>query len=52
MSKLRPPASALAVLAAFALAPAAASAGLHVDTYRGSHCHPSHFDGETDGRSQ
>ena len=48
MPTLRLPVPALAVLAAFALAPTAASAGLHVDTYRGSHCHPSHFDGETE----
>jgi hypothetical protein len=48
MSRRRLPVSALLALAALALAPAAASAGLHVDTYRGSHCNPSHFNGETE----
>lgn len=45
---LRLPVPAVAVLGALALAPDAASAGLHVDTFRGSHCHPSHFNGETE----
>lgn len=48
LPKLRRPVPALAVLAPFALAPTAVSASLHVDTDRGSHCHPSPFGGETE----
>lgn len=39
---------ALLAFAALALAPAVASAGLQVDSYHGSHCHASHFNGETE----
>jgi hypothetical protein len=44
------PAVALAVLAAGALAPGAAplAALTGVEVFRGSHCHPSHFNGETE----
>lgn len=56
MPARRPPVSpvvaaiAFASLAVFALAPGAAPAAAYwgVETFRGSHCHPSHFNGETE----
>lgn len=50
MPTRRLPAAAFVAVAALAFAASAspASAGLAAETFRGSHCHPSHFDGETE----